>query len=255
MTNYFAHASAAERYARSRPNFHPLVIERLRDYLRLEEKVGRAGDIGCGTGQSSRALTAIAEIVNGVDPSRDMLTSATPHDDVNYTQAAAEILPFRDQSFDLITVSLAFHWFDRARFCMEAFRLLKPGGWLVIYNNGFRGQMEENPAFYDWMQKLFMPRFPSPPRFDEPFTEEDAHNFGFTFAARERYTNKITFSPELLTAYLTTQSNIIAAVEQGSEQLDEVYRWLVSEVAPLFPAEEATFMFGGYIWYLHKPER
>jgi hypothetical protein len=35
MTNYFAHATAAERYARSRPNFHPLVIERLREYLAL----------------------------------------------------------------------------------------------------------------------------------------------------------------------------------------------------------------------------
>jgi SAM-dependent methyltransferase len=251
--NYFAYPSAAERYARSRPNFHPLVIERLRDYLAIQEKVALAGDVGCGTGQSSRALTALAQVVNGVDPSGDMLMSAEPHDDVLYTQAAAERLPFCDECFDLLTVSLAFHWFDRVRFCTEAFRLLKPGGWLVIYNNGFRGQMTENSAFQHWMHDVYIPRYPSPPRSDTPFTDADAYEFGFSFAARETYSNKISFSPETLAAYMTTQSNVIAAVEQGTEQLDDVFDWLMNESAPLFPADEATFMFGGYIWYLHKP--
>ena len=35
--------------------------------------------------------------------------------------------------------------------------------------------------------------------------------------------------------YLTTQSNVIAAVERGGESLAEAHEWLVGQMKPLFP--------------------
>jgi len=34
--------------------------------------------------------------------------------------------------------------------------------------------------------------------------------------------------------------------------LEEVYIWLVSQTRPFFHSKEATFLFGGTIWYTQK---
>jgi SAM-dependent methyltransferase len=252
LTNYFAHATAAERYAKSRPFFHPLVVERIRKFLGPEQAVPVALDVACGTGQSTLALTELAESVIATDISPEMLTQAPVHERIRYAAAPAENLPLEPESVDMITVALAFHWFDRARFLAEARRVLRRDGALVIYNNGFYGRMHENPALADWNREQYLVRYPIPPRNNRPFTDEDATAAGFTFAGRERYANDVSFSPEQLARYLMTQSNVIAAVEQGSEPLEAVHAWLLETVTPLFPSPTATFAFGGEIWYLRK---
>ena len=71
----------------------------------------------------------IAKQVTGVDVSPEMLAQAEARDGVEYVVAPAEELPFEDESYDLVTVGLAFHWFDRERFLPEAHRVLRPDGW------------------------------------------------------------------------------------------------------------------------------
>lgn len=71
--NYFAPKSAAERYARGRPAFHPIIIERIKDFLSLREPLLRALDVDCGTGLSTIALKGIAREVVGADVAGEML--------------------------------------------------------------------------------------------------------------------------------------------------------------------------------------
>ena len=251
--NFFEHKTAAARYARCRPYFHLIVMEHIRSYLKLQAPVGQALDVGCGTGQSAVALKSIAQAVVGTDISPAMLAEAEEVSGIRYVEAPAEVIPLPDASFDLITAGLAFHWFDQDRFLSEAQRLLKSGGWLVIYNNGFSGKMKENGAFEQWGTSSYLQRYPSPPRNSQPLTVEQAAGFGFDFPHKERYENEITFEVEELAAYLTTQSNIISVVEQGSESAEGVYQWLVEEMRSFFATGlPATFLFGGYIWYLQK---
>ena len=75
-TNYFAYETVAQRYARHRPYFHPRLIERIRRRLNLDEPVESALDVGCGTGQSTVALMALAREVIGADISAPMLAAA-----------------------------------------------------------------------------------------------------------------------------------------------------------------------------------
>ncbi len=252
MKNFFAYQTAAERYAKSRPYFHPLVIGKIKEFLQLQELVAQALDVGCGTGRSTVALTAIAKQVIGTDVSKEMLAQAPSDSHIQYLEAPAEALPLPDSSFDLITVSLAFHWFDRDRFLSEAHRLLRPSTWLIIYNNGFSGQMKENPDYENWDKQSYQARYPTPPRNNQPFGSEDAQQHGFEFVHQEAYSNDVAFTVEQLASFLTTQSNVIAAVEQGTEDNESVYSWLISELAPMFKASTATFPFGGSIWYLQK---
>ncbi len=249
---YFEHKSAAERYARSRPSFHPLVMQRIRDALSLHHPVSRALDVGCGTGQSTIALQDLAQEIVGTDLSSEMLSVAPRKSGVHYVRASAEGLPFAAEAFDLITVALAFHWFDRTQFLTEARRVLGPSAWLVIYDNGFAGEMRENRQFAEWSRTSYLRRYPSPPRDRRPLAEAEAAAHGFRFEGRERYANDVGFSLDELVDYLMTQSNVIAAVEGGAERAEDVRAWLKGALAPLFVTPKSTFQFGGPITYLQK---
>lgn len=250
--NYFERRSVAERYARHRPYFHPLVIEKVKAYLRIEHPVHLALDVGCGPGQSTVALRGIADFVVGADLSAGMLAVAETGPGIQYIQSPAERLPIQDTSIDLMTSSLAFHWFDQEQFFAEARRILKANAWLIISNNGFTGEMRENLDFEKWFTRVYDQRYPSPPRNISSMNSRIARGYGFRFGQEEEYQNEVQFTVEELAAYLVTQSNVIAATEQGHEKIDDVYRWLIMQTRPLFKTERSSFTFSGYIWYLQK---
>jgi len=254
--NFFAHKSAAERYAQHRPYFHPLVIEKIKSYLELHEPIEHALDVGCGTGQSTAALKEIARSVTGVDVSTEMLELAKQQPGIEFYNASAEDLSmFEDNSFSLITTSMAFHWFDHKRFLSEANRLLKTGSWLIPYTNGFYGQMDENESFEQWTKEVYAKKYPPPARSTTQLSAKLADEFGFSSFDMDNFQNKVEFTVDGLSAYLTTQSNVIAAVEQGNESIEDVLSWLSSQTKPFFRSEKGTFAFGGTIWYMQKTTR
>ena len=251
--NYFISADVAQRYAAARPNFHPLVVARIVDATGTS-RFGHALDVGCGTGQSSRALADICETVEAIDVSREMIARASPHDRVRYHVAAAEYLPFLDCQFDLITVGLAFHWFDQPSFLREARRMLKIGAWLVIYNHGFKGEMEENPDFHAWFSAAYAKCFPTPQRGSLTPLPELAAVHGFEIVATEAIANDKSMSPQALAAYLATQTNVIAAVEASELSFEAAERWIAAEVTPFLIGQTGRMKFSGEIRCLRRLE-
>lgn len=251
--NYFASRSAAARYAQGRPYFHAQVVRRIKDRLALAAPVPQAIDVGCGTGLSTVTLTEIATRVVGVDSAAAMVTLAPSDARITYLVAPAERLPVEDGCFDLMTVSSALHWIDADPFFAEARRVLRPGAPLVVYDNSFTGRMRGNAAFERWQRDVYLVTYPSPPRAHVAFDEETCAQRGFRLLDHERYHNIVAFSPATLVDYLTTQSNVIAAVEDGRQGIDDARRWLLSSVEQFFGGRrEAHFDFGGPIWYLAK---
>lgn len=161
-------------------------------------------------------------------------------------------MPFEDSSFDLLTVSNAFHWFDRSKFLSEAYRVLKPNAWLVVYFNAWRSIMLENPDVFKAWANMHFERYPTPLRDNKPMTEIEASSFGFRFDPIEIYQNTVVFTLEHCVNYLSTQSNMIAKIEQGTLNLEEALNQIREELEPIFPSESATFGFAGWIWYLQK---
>jgi len=64
----------------------------------------------------------------------------------SFCQVRAEALPFAGDVAPILSTALAFHWFEREPFLAEAWRVLRPGGLLLIYNNGFTGVMGQDAA-------------------------------------------------------------------------------------------------------------
>ena len=98
-------------------------------------------DIGCGTGRYTRLLRALlpgGSLLAASDVSAAMLAQlkAANHGHalgVVPLLAAAEQLPLRTASLDLVTAFNCVHHFDLGRFLAAAARVLAPGGQLFIY--------------------------------------------------------------------------------------------------------------------------
>ena len=252
--NYFNPKSAAERYAKGRPYFHPAIVGRIKEFLSIEKPLSSALDVGSGTALSTIALKEIAQSVVGVDASAEMIALAPKKNGVKYFVAPAENLPFEENEFDIITLSQVFHWLDRDKFLAEANRVLRPGGWLIAYDNYFSGQMIENPEFQSWYREKYLERYPIPPRAKITFAPEDTTPFEFHLLKEEWYENTIEFSLEELVDYLVTQSNIIAVVEGRREEIQETRMWLMEGLRYVFrSSKEEKFLFNAPIWYLNAP--
>ncbi len=100
-------------------------------------------DLGCGTGtltiEIGRLLAERSGRVSGVDAASKMIDVAVRKAamlaNVYFDVAAAEALPFLEASFDHVVSTFFFHHIDlelKVRALDEAFRVLKPGGSLVI---------------------------------------------------------------------------------------------------------------------------
>jgi SAM-dependent methyltransferase len=238
-SNFFAHDTAAQRYAIGRPYFHPLAIDAIRRITKLPPNC-RALDVGCGTGQSSIALLDLADEIIATDASAEMLACAIKHPRIQYLLSSAEKLPRSLETFDLITVALAFHWLDRAAFMPRAKDLVRAGGWLVIYNDYFSGRMRDNDAYAEWNRSEYVRRYPTPPRNYTPMSDAQAAEFGFAVLIVEQFDHDVIFTPHQLVNYLLTQTNTIAAIERGKENAQEVGQWLLSSVTALFEGQQET---------------
>jgi ubiquinone/menaquinone biosynthesis C-methylase UbiE len=253
--NYFHPPAAAERYSRGRPDFHSNTIQHIKTFLHLDKKLGKALDIACGTGLSTKALLEIATHVYGTDISQEMLKHAHNANKINYSIAPAEQQPFENNFFDLITVSSGVHWFNIDKFLSEANRLLKTKSWLVLYENYFISEMADNDDFANWFPNVYLKKFPSPPRNNSyAWTNENLHPKNLNFIAEERFKNAVTMNKKQLALYFTTQSNIISAVEKTEITFKQAEDWLDKELTPFFNNDDTkrTIHYGNWIKFLQR---
>ena len=181
-----------------------------------------------------------------------MLATAPRDDHIDYVASTGEDLLIRTGRFDMVTVSSSFHWFDRLRFLPEAARILRPRGWLAIYDNYFLGKMVGNPRYEDWSTNSYLERYPSPPRDRRPVSKADASSYGLNLMREDTYSNDVSFSLDQLVNYLLSQTNVIGAIERGDDDVETATLWLEEELRELFLSTRATFPFAGPILYFRK---
>ena len=118
-------STQAQTYARFRPTYPP----ELYDFV-LGQVRGRAVAWDCATGNGQVAVELAKQFrrVEATDLSKNQLAQAVRTENVHYQVANAANSPFNEESFDLVTVGQALHWFNSDGFHREVARVLKPGG-------------------------------------------------------------------------------------------------------------------------------
>ncbi|HBS06721.1 MAG TPA: hypothetical protein DEA96_17260 [Leptospiraceae bacterium] len=170
-------------------------------------------DAGCGVGGSSIFLAQnFGCQVHGVSLCSHQLTRAQEvarkynvENQVHFSRADFHDLDFSDSFFSVIWCIESFcHSWNKPRFLEEAFRLLRPGGVLIIAD-GFLGSRMQRPSerrlMRSWLDGWAVPELLSQTQIGAL-----ASDAGFRDSSFEDYTEKIRKSSERLYRYSTILS-------------------------------------------------
>jgi len=162
----------------------PYLTDRLYNLLSPKQE-GHYLDIGCGTANYLTALSKYNMKFTGVDPSETMLAKARNKDNhATFIRAAAESLPFADNSFDggIATFTL-HHWSDKRKGLQEVNRVLKYGSRLVFLS--FTGEQMRGywlNEYFPEMMKRSWELLPELPEMEQLLNET-----GFQLSSTEKY--------------------------------------------------------------------
>lgn len=220
--------------------FRPTYPEALYDFVLEHVKERHAAwDCGTGNGQVAGDLAKHFAKVFATDTSLKQLENAAPAPNIQYVQAPAESTAFPDNSFDLVTVGQAIHWFNIPAFCREAVRVAKPGAVMAVWGYGLLSVNEEIDrliadfyrnivgSYWDPERKLVDEHYRTIPF---PFEEIPAPSFSFSFQ----------WTPAALQGYLTTWSAVQKYINDRG--VNPVHK-LMEEIMPLWKGERMEVRF------------
>lgn len=156
-----------DRFARVLPP------ERLIELMKVPTG-GRLLDAGGGTGRVAQHFRGRIESVVVVDVSRKMLQQAQNKKGLRVALASSEWLPFPDGVFERVIMVDAFHHvYDQLQTAQELWRVLKPGGRLVIEEPDIRTPLVKIVALVEKLA-LMRSHFLSPAKIASLFSFPEA---------------------------------------------------------------------------------
>jgi len=148
-------ADRSEEYLESIVHSKGKSLNRLVDII-MPKPSWQVLDVATGAGHTGIALARRVISVTAIDLTPSMLVTAREQahtlelGNINYCQAAAEELPFKDGSFDLLICRIAAHHFSNiSSFMNSAARSLSAGGCLVVVDNVIPGVFSDKNRYKD----------------------------------------------------------------------------------------------------------
>lgn len=227
MNNAQSFSQGSDQYAKNRPQYPRELFAYLSELSSGHEA---AWDCATGNGQAAVSLAEHFAGVEATDISAEQIEHGILHPGVRYRVSPAEHTPFADESFDLITVATAVHWFEQGQFYREAGRVLKPGGVLAVWTYGL---FEINAEIDEIVLHEFMPPI-------DPFWAEGNRlvmngyrdlTLPFDEIGTPSFSMHAGWTLEQLSAYLRTWSAVKRyAVERGTDPVSA----MESKLAPIW---------------------
>ncbi len=197
-------SSKSSSYAKYRPTYPQELYQFLKEKL---DKTEKAWDCGTGNGQVAGALAKFFKEVQATDISQQQLDNAIIQHNIHYSVQAAEKTNFPDNSFDLITVAQAIHWFNFETFYKEVARVLKPDGIIAVIGYSlFKSNPETDEVILKFYQDIVGPFWDE----ERKYLDEKYKTIPFPFIEIEspRFEQEYQWTFAHLIGYLKTWSAV-----------------------------------------------
>lgn len=189
-------------YATFRPTYPEDLYQFIFNHVKQFDS---AWDCATGNGQVAQRLAKQFQTVYATDISQQQLTHAVQLKNIQYSVASAENTNFQNQTFDLITVGQAMHWFDLDRFYSEVKRVLKPNGILAVWGYSVCSVNEPIDAiFFDFYRNIVGPYWDKARKMVED--EYEGMPFPFKEIPTPKFSIEVKWSLEEFSGYLSTWS-------------------------------------------------
>ena len=126
-------SAQSKLYKKFRPKYPKELYYEILKYVENKEV---CWDCGTGNGQVACELSRYFKKVYATDISQQQIEKAEKRENITYRLERAEKTSFDDNTFDLITVGQAIHWFDLNPFNQEVKRVSKNRGIIGVWGYG-----------------------------------------------------------------------------------------------------------------------
>lgn len=155
LNNAQTFSQSSEQYAKHRPQYPDELFLYLSELCKEHHRVW---DCATGNGQAAVSCAKYFSHIEATDISEEQIKNAIQHSKIKYSVSPAEQTSFENESFNLVTVAVAIHWFDQKKFFQEVNRVLKPNGILAIWSYGlFEIESEIDKAILEELLKPIDP--------------------------------------------------------------------------------------------------
>lgn len=227
-------------HAKEYATYRPAYPQELYDFIfKQVSHFDQAWDCGTGSGQVAKALSSKFKTVHATDISPKQIQNAIQKDNIVYKIAAAESSFFAANTFDLITVGQAVHWFELEKFYDECKRVAKPDSILAIFGYS---PVRFNDGFDKILDDFYYKTIYSYWEMERRIVEDKYASLSFPFEniLSNNFKIRLSWTLKEVEGYLNTWSAVQAyKKETKSNPVVD----LIRQIEPLWTSERLSVYF------------
>ena len=222
-------------YAKYRDIYPPVFYQKILD-LGLCRDGQKILDLGTGTGVLPRNLYAHGGRWTGTDISAEQIRQAerlSAGMDITYQTVATEDIRFPADTFDVITACQCFWYFDHEKVMPNLYRMLKPGGKLLVLYMAWLPFEDEIAGKSEALVLRYSPAWSGARETVHPIKIPDCYQQKFNLVHHEEYRLNVHFTRETWHGRMKACRGIGASLAPAELQAwEREHRAMLAETAP-----------------------
>lgn len=225
----------ADIYEEVRPEYPMALYHRIQDFIPIQEHLNFL-EIGAGNGIATKAIFSIWNPqLSLIEPGAELFEILEERfglsKNVDLYQEFFEKIEFPEKHFDAIFCATAFHWLERRKKYRRSHKMLKDGGYLILFWNHYlvddadlANKLQEVYIKYGYIKEKF--NIYDKQRATIDYLKKEADNHWFELVSHDEYTRIETYSAE---KYVKLLQTISSHAKYTPNFFDEIKAEILSE--------------------------